>query len=462
MQYTFPKMGQPAVKLKNLVIITLIGAGGAYGGVKGYIHYNVKKQLDQLVAAARPFADIEYASISSDLQGRVMIDGLIIYPRGVNEAVNTERLTVITPGLGYLLTGSDAVQRGELPERMGFALTGVHLNLRGPLTEMLEQAEAAQLGQQPAEDVACSLSGNFLTAQYRELGLDELVFDTRFRFERGITASQLVFKMDYAIRDLEQVEVAVTLEGVGRSLMNPAFFNPKLKRVTVNYRPDAAFSRKTLEYCAGRQDVDVPTFISTLFEKSDEHYMQNLGFVPGPGIRAALQELTQSAGELSMVAQPASALDMKTVHLYKPTDWPDLFGLMVSVNGKEVSDLSFTLPEVESGQGDKQTATTGQPQMAPPVRQQQADPVRAQSVKKARVARSPSGRPRYRIVTRGEVNKLVGRYVRISTADGKRRSGRILGISKGIISLEMRMNGGTMSTRVPAAKASKIEVLERG
>lgn len=460
--YTFQKMGHPAVKLKNLVVIAIIGAGVAYGGVKGYIHYQVKKQVDQLVAAARLFADIEYASISSDLQGQIMINGLVVYPRGVNEAVKTEQLTVITPGLGYLLTGSDDAKRGKLPERMGFALTGVHLNLRGALVEMLEQAEAAQLGQQQPEDIACSLSGNFLTAQYRELGVDELVFDTRFSFERGPGMSQLVFKMDYSIRDLEQAEIEVTLEGVGNSPMNPAFFNPQLKRVTMSYRPNAAFSRKTLEYCAARQDVDVSTFISTLFEKSDEHYMQNLGFVPGPGIRAAMQELAQSGGELSMVAQPASALDMKTVHLYKPSDWPDLFGLMVKVNGKEVSDLSFTLPNVRPARKEAPTATANRPELDPPVGQEQAAPVQAQTRKKARVARSSSGRPHYRIVKRGEVNKLVGRYVRISTTDGKRRSGLVLGIMNGVISLEMRMHGGTLSTEVPAAAASKIEVLERG
>jgi hypothetical protein len=455
-------MGNSAMKLKNLIVFTLIGTGVAYGGVKGYIHYKVKKQVDQLVAVASPFADIEYGSIGSDLQGRVMINDLVIYPRGVNDALNADQLTVITPGLKYLLNGSDAVKHGEFPEHMGVAMNGARLNLRGRLTDMLEQAEAAQLGRQPSEDIACSLSSNFITAQYRELGLEELVFDTVFSVERGLTGSELVFKMDYAIRDVEQAEFAMTLDGFGTSLMSVAFATPQLKRVAMHYRPDAEFSRKTSEYCAGQQGVNVQTFINKLFDKTDQQYMQDLGFVPGPGIRAAMKELMQSTGELSLVAQPPSMLDLKTVHLYKPKDWPDLFGLIVKVNDKEVSDLSFSLPGVDLTQDDNGTTSFNLPGLDFFSQQEQAAQTQVQAGKKSKAAPSRSGRPHYRAVTRGEAKKLVGRDVRISTVDGKHRSGRVLNVNNGVISLEMRMHGGTLSTRVPVVTASKIEVLENG
>ncbi|MGI9320888.1 MAG: hypothetical protein ACR2O5_05695, partial [Thiogranum sp.] len=71
------------MKLKNLVVFMLLAGGVAYGGVKGYIHYKVKKQVDRLVTTAAPFADIAYGSLGSDLQGRVMINDLVVYPRGV-------------------------------------------------------------------------------------------------------------------------------------------------------------------------------------------------------------------------------------------------------------------------------------------------------------------------------------------------------------------------------------------
>ena len=452
------------MKLKNLVVFALLGAGVGYGGVKGYIHYKVKKQVDRLTTLAAPFAYIEYRSIGSDLQGRVMINDLVVYPRGVNDAVKADQLRVTTPGLEFLLTGADSVKRGELPERMGVALQGARLNLNGRLAKVLEQAEATQLGQQPTGSIACRLGNRFITAKYRELGLEELVFDTEFSFERGVTASQLVLKMAYSIRDTEQAEFTMTLNGFGDSLMSLAVARPQLGSVKMNFRPDAEFARKTLEYCATKQGVELQTFVNGLFEKSDAQYMQDLGFVPGPGIRAAMKELMQHAGELSLVAQPTSTLDVKTVHLYKPEDWPDLFGLVVKVNGKEVSDLSFSMPGIDhTKQGDKQSAAFSLPAIDF-LNQKEELPAlgTTKTQKTSRVMRSSSARPRYRTVTRSEVSMLPGREVRISTVDGKRRSGRVIGVKNGVISLEMRMHGGTLSTRVPVATAGKIEVLEHG
>ena len=451
------------MKLKNLVVVVLLGAGVAYGGVKAYIHYKVKKQVDRLVAAAAPFAYIEYGSIGSDLHGGVMINDLVVYPRGVNDAVKADQLKIITPGLGFVLTGSDTIKRGELPERMGLALQGARLNLNGRLVKTLEQAEAAQLGQEPEGSLACRLSNRFVTAKYRELGLEELVLDTGVSFERGVSASQLVFKMDYSIHGAEQAEFTMTLDGFGDSVMSVALAPPQLGSVKMNFRPDAEFSRKTLEYCSEQHGVDLQTFINTVFDQSDEQYMRDLGFVPGPGIRAALKELMQNAGELSIVAQPTSTLDMKTVHLYKPEDWPDLFGLIVRVNGKEVTDLSFRLPAIDPAKkGEKQSAAFSLPGMDFLNQKQQVTERPRELKQPSSTRRSSSGRPRYRTVTLGEIDTLTGREVRISTVDGKRRSGRVLSVKKGIISLEMRMHGGTLSTRVPINTTGKIEVLEQG
>ena len=270
--------------------------------------------------------------------------------------------------------------------------------------------------------------------------------------------------MDYSNHDAEQAEFTMTLDGVGNSLTSVAVARRQLGSVTKNFSPDAEFSRKTLEYCAAKQGVNLQTFVTALFEQSDDQYMQDLGFVPGPGIRAAMKELMLNAGELSVVAQPTSTLDLKTVHLYKPEDWPDLFGLIVKVNGKEVSDLSFSMPGIDhTKQGSKQSAAFSLPGIDFLNQEdEQAAPAPANTEKTSGVVQSSSGRPRYHTVTHGEVNMLTGRHIRISTVDGKRRSGRVLSVKNGVISLEMRMHGGTLSTRVPVATAGKIEVLEHG
>jgi hypothetical protein len=320
--------------------------------------------------------------------------------------------------------------------------------------------EAAQLGRVPVEGIACTLTNNFKTVQYRELGLNELVFDAAFSLERGDGAAQLRLKTDYHVHGMEAAAFVITLNGFGTSVMGLAQASPQLHHVSMSWRPDAAFTRKALEHCAAKKNVDVQTFIDGLFEQSEEDYARDLGFVPGPGIRAAMKELLQNAGELSLVAAPGSSLDLTTVHLYKPEDWPDLLGLIVKVNGKEVTDLSFSVPDVDASPGEEHTAAFSFPEFDFLNQQQQA--VMEQQREKAKVAPARSSRPRYRTVERGEVNKLEGHEIRILTADGKRRSGRVLKIHNGVIFLEMRMQGGTLSTNVPLKSAKTIEVLEQG
>lgn len=450
------------MKLGKLLVFVLVGSGVAYGGLKGYIHYKIKKQVDTLVASAAPFADIEYGSIGSSLDGAVNVDDIVVYPRGVNDSVSIEQLRLITPGLEFLLNGSESMRSGELPERMGMQFRGARFNLKGRLAQLLEQAEAGQTGRQPSADQPCALNRAFATAQYRELGLSELVFDTDFLIERGLTPSQMVMKMGYSLHGVEQANFTMALEGMGDNIMSVALATPLLKNLTVSYKPDADFGRKTLDYCAGLQGTDVPSFISQLFDNSDEFFAAQLGFVPGPGIRAALREFMESQGEVRIAAQPNSPLDMNTIHLYKPEDWPNLFGLMVTVNDIEVSDLSFRMPEQKSGAQDAETTPFKFPSLAMLDPRKNRETAATQAVAKPAQAKSRNGRPRYRTVDRKEVAQLVGKNARISTVDGKRRSGRVLSIRHGVISLELRMHGGTLSTTVPIARTRKIEVLDQG
>ena len=138
--------------------------------------------------------------------------------------------------------------------------------------------------------------------------------------------------------------------------------------------------------------------------------------------------------------------------------------MFVKVNGKEVSDLSFSMPDIDHTKQGKKPSTAFSLPAIDLLRQEdrQAARLPAKTKKMSKAVQSSSGRPRYRTVTRGEVNMLTGKQIRISTVDGKRRSGRVLSVKNGVISLEMRMHGGTLSTRVPVATAGKIEVLEHG
>lgn len=51
-------------KLTTIVVAILVVLTLAAGGIGGYLWYNTKQQVDQLVAMVRPFATISYGGVT--------------------------------------------------------------------------------------------------------------------------------------------------------------------------------------------------------------------------------------------------------------------------------------------------------------------------------------------------------------------------------------------------------------
>ncbi|HEX7028080.1 MAG TPA: hypothetical protein VF268_12635 [Gammaproteobacteria bacterium] len=440
------------MSIKNLVIAVIAAAGLAYGGVKGYLYIKVNQQMERLTVAASPFAHIEYGSVGSTLDGVVLLSDIAVRPRGIDDTVNVEQLRIVTPGLGFLLRGGESMSQGEFPERFGMHLQGVTLSLDGALVKMLEEMEAEQSGRQPSPDHVCTLSRDFITDQYRQLGFRQMVFDSSVMFDHRPASTEVRLAIDYVLRGVERGDIAITFTGIGDSIQSAAIGQPLLKRVEAGYKPDADLVARTLEHCAQREGVDVQTYTESLFDKDDDYFAQTIGFIPGPGIRAAIRRMILERGELRIVAEPLSPLDLNTVHLYQPEDWPGLFGLTASVDDNPVTDLSFRVPGYTVDPG-KQHSIFNIPGLT------QAEEPEPDAVQEA-VPEQKRNSPRFRVVDKRRIHELRWKDVRIVTLEGKRRSGTITDVKDGLVYLENRMTGGSMSTQVSIASIKQIEVLE--
>ncbi|NIP73509.1 MAG: hypothetical protein GWO16_10985, partial [Gammaproteobacteria bacterium] len=63
-------------KVKNILIAIILLAGAAYGGLKAYVYFQVKGQVERLSRAASPFAGLSYDGISSSLDGTIVVEGV--------------------------------------------------------------------------------------------------------------------------------------------------------------------------------------------------------------------------------------------------------------------------------------------------------------------------------------------------------------------------------------------------
>lgn len=447
------------MKIRNLIISLLIIAGLAYAGMKGYVYLKVKRQVDSLVTVAAPFVEIQYGSIGSTLEGAVHISNISLRVHGINDTIGIDQLRVITPGPAFLLAGSDSLRNGELPDRFGLQLKGVRFSLAGDLAEMLEKKEAAQTKKKFTADHVCRLSYAFITAQYRELGINELVFDSDYLIERGATPTEMQLKILFDMHGIEKTDFTLIMQGIGDSIYTINAAVPMLKYARINYRPDPALTDTMLKYCAKHKNTDVPAYVDYLFKDGNNYLTEESGFIPGPGIRAAFRKLIEDRGEITILANPYSPVDISKAHLYKQEDWPRLFGLAMLVNGETVDDISFQIQKGGAGSKNSGQSFFGFPFSGKHDAGGQTTADESQTAKS--VARTTKqSRNKYRVASAKEIPQLIGKPVRIVTYDNKLREGHILNVRNGVISLEKRVRGGTFSTRVYVKAIKTIEVLD--
>ena len=430
----------------------LLLAGLAYGGLKTYVYLNVKRQLDALIAAAAPFAYIQYGSIGSTLEGVIHISDISANPRGVDDTLTIKNLNIITPGPMFYLQGEQSMRTGEIPGRFGVQLQDMRVSLNGSMIRMLEKAQIDRSGVKPSAEDACSLSQAFVTAQYRELGYRELNINADMMLERANAPDKLHVSMQFALENIERGNFEITIADVGSSVYMSKGATPKMERLEFNYIPDQRFIKRRIEVCSQRMNIAEDAYVNLLQEKSDSAYAKELGFVPGPGLREAISKVVTGGGGVHVVSHPASPLDITTLHLYKPQDWPNMLGLSVSVNNVEITDLSFEIPKQQGG---------GNPFFSfAKAGGAKTDDAGGKNAREKVVQKKPM-RPGYYKIPIENLGNLVGKNVRITTYEGKRREGVVLSVEDKIIFLERRIRGGTFSTRVYIGAIDKIELYRK-
>ncbi len=455
-------------KLLKLLSVSLLLVGALYIGVKGFIWFKVKSQLDDAIAMAGPFVEIEYGGIGSGLDGRISIEDIGIIPPGLQERLHVDALSVQWPHIGYLLSGmaGSPTQMQELPPKMTLVLEGLHLPTTGPLADSFHMQQKQRLaGLSPAGEIpdACSLFGTFGGEDYSAIGYDELILDASFGFERNEANRHLVVHLDYRMRGMQNLSMDLKLAGVSQPAAMMMGMVPQLKEYTASFRADPQFTGRVISYCAGLRNQSREEYIRAVAGEAGG------GFVPGAGMRRAIKRYLENPGEVLISMRPAEPLDVTTLAHYRPEDIVALLGLQIQVGGEQLQDLSFEL-SVPKGFG---TAGPGPvPGTAgldeggvlggPGAGRGKESAGQQPGTLVGNQRRKPGAtRPQRRFLptqTR-DLRKYLGRNVRLFTHTRKKpRSGVLVSVKGGQAHVEQRIHSGTMTTHVPMADIKTAEV----
>jgi hypothetical protein len=428
--------------LGKLLGIPLLVVALAYAGVKYYVYYQTRSTFEHYTQMVAMLVAIEAGSFSSDLwTGTVEINDLTLKPNGMSDTVTIESVSLSAGSLRRYLRFTGDIKNKQVPDALSVAVRGLVIDLNGDILDTVDKyAAGTQASVRMPHCGDQALSGLPLL---RRLAYSTLRLDMGIKYSFNEQAKLLKYDMNFTAHDMGQV--AIDMRMVGISTEPSAEQKPQLREFGITIR-DLSYNDRLKSYCAGAAKTTVDEYVKAEVENGG---LRQAGVVFGAGLRDAYRDyLTTPKSEIQLRMRPGEDLDPASLALYKPEDLVEMLNLTLTVNGKPVDDLSFSIgppPTVAASPGEQDSKPTEvKPVAAAPAPAREADTA------------EPSGE--YRVVPVADLSRYIHRQVRLHERGQKPREGTLLEVTGGSAVVERFFSGGSMSLKVPLGAIAKAEV----
>ncbi len=444
------------MKLKTAFIGLLILAGTLFGGAKGYIYYQVSSELDKIIPLASPFAEIRYQGIGSSLEGSITVENISIYPSDSSDEISIESAQIAGDGLPFLYRLMVGDFQNSPPEKFRLSIKGFSIPLDGDLaarySNMLEGAKQAS----GVKDLdGCGLMTGLSLDLLGALGFYAITMDTSLDVDLDPATGRAEMQIGFDLRGVEYSQISLLLTHLpqpGSAIAGAQ--RPLLSEMSVTHQIDPDFVTKAQQYCAESRGLTVDAFIESMLDMDKQQLAQQLGFIPGPGLIAAIKHFIKDPKEVSFSIHPPEAIAPASLSFYKPEELPEVLNLKLAVNGEPVTDLSFSMPE--------QTAKPGT--RMPGLISQLPDATAAFSpgAERPKKLKRPVPTREYLPTPIAWLHNYMGKSVRIYVdQENAMRKGVLVSMEKDQITIKQRLSGGDMTVQVPLEQISRVEVYRR-
>ncbi|MCF6354235.1 MAG: hypothetical protein L3J26_03890 [Candidatus Polarisedimenticolaceae bacterium] len=444
------------MKLKTAFMGLLILTGALYGAAKGYIHYHVSSELDKIIPLASPFAEIRYQGISSSYEGSITVENISIYPSESNDEITIGSARIAGDGLPFLYQLMAGNFQNAPPEKFRLSVSGLSIPLDGDLAagyiNMLEEAKQVSGVKDPDGcGVMTGLSLDLLGA----LGFYSITMDAALDVDLDSAAGRAETQLEFDLQGVGYSQTSLLLSHLPQpGIAMAEVEQPRLSEMSVVYQIDPDFVVKARQYCATSRSLTVDAFIASMLDMDEKQLVQQLGFIPGPGLIAAIKHFIKDPREVSFSIHPAEAIDLATLSFYKPEELPEILNLKLAVNGEPVTDLSFSLPVQTAKPGARASGLASQLSNAKTAFS--SDAGAAKKLKRPIPARE------YVPTPIDQLHNYMDRGVRIYIdQENAMRKGVLVSITKDQITIKQRLSGGDMTVQVPLRQISRAEVYRR-
>ncbi|MCZ6710065.1 MAG: hypothetical protein O7B25_06870 [Gammaproteobacteria bacterium] len=318
------------MKGKILLLLALPVIG--YVGAKLYLHIQVGKTIDSIVAQVAPFADVSYESVTSTFDGRIGVSNVKIRPRFIDDEVRIQEVSFKLPSMKYLLDLETRVQNQDPPEELSIRVHNVAVSTRGNLVQAWEDQMFADDSQARLTALDNCVTRSNLPTQMYLLDYEEI----RGSFEVGYyyDSNRGHFVVHGTVGQLEAYEfsgeLAVVMASFNSFAMMTALSNPQIARASLEIT-DKGYFERVFDYCAtdsalSRQDV-IALLTAELLTMFDDLPMK-----PDQPLVDAYTRFIAEGTKLTITADPLEPQQLQYLSLYAPEDVPALLNIRTQVN----------------------------------------------------------------------------------------------------------------------------------
>lgn len=399
------------------LFFTLFALSAVYAASVGLAVWRGHGLVEEVIEQMRPVANISYQRIESWFPGEIAIHGIELVPVGVSGTVYVDTLRVSRmPLLDYLLLNTELSSANLHFERLQVSRVGT-------LGEWMQQATSP---------LPCQPEQQHDWPTY--LGSGDFVYtgEVGFEFDRFNSRLNLAWEMALERFYKTRGQFDGNLPASGLSALTTMARGPEIKRFEVEYSEMEDLLSQALQLCARQEGKSEQDYIRDVSRNGGYWIQSGFKVAPEGFTRDVLAQWYRDPTPTKLVLEPSGNGWFEALVQNNP-DWVKALQPQFSVNGQLLTKVAVSSNLVE----------------------EEPEAVEDEGQQKERIFYTW----RFVSVPKYELAKLINQKVRLSLEDSFRpQEGRLLTVTRGHITLETELNGGTMEITIDRRRVNGVEV----
>ena len=442
----------------------------------GFMYYKIKTNVDYVIAAASPYMEITYQSISNPMNGSIALKGIKFEPTTlIIQQMKGKDFPAITIDLiefrlnsvfdFLFLKGRIENQVNEKTDPLEI-MPKIQLKINHIRIDSDAFAEmgGVQVGLYDYGTADGSSKVDHVYARARAQGCGDIdsidfakyipklgyaKFDGSFNvyYEYDKYASVIDLQYEWIMHDIASQSLKASISNI--SSWMTFIINPEDLLIKIHFvQQDLGFNKRLIDFCAKKSGIKVENYVKHHIEHLKNYFTQANVIFSDKLYDAYEASLNQE--KITITLMPESISAIQSIESYKPSSWPAVLGMQLKIGDKDVDDLFMNW--------DRNTVfknllkTKSDDQETP--KQDLVESKKQKKSEKKKLKKKKS----FVEVPLPELKNYVNSYAKIILKSGKKFKGLIVGDEENSITLKVKIQGGSIEMQMNYEKIKEASI----